>query len=562
MPHKKITKVLLSKGYFPRELPNNFSTSDFGSNINEILPEWERAKVFQILDAGKVPGGRKNKRDSYTYKVDNSELEVISKPKRGYERRNIHITHPVPQSLLSLEMAKNWKSIQNWLSRQTYSIDEIRLSDNFRRGIKQIDFDIHRAKKGHIEAISDWLIKTDISRFYPSIYTHSIPWAAYGKERVKKNLRLYGGSFADRLDALVRACNRNQTIGIPVGPETSRIIAEIISSSIDTEFKSKHRELKDTYVDRLQDDWFVGVDSFETAERVLSSLTAIYRGYGLEINGGKTSVNRVIAETGTRWVSEIAAFISHRSGVVKGPRLREFLALSLRLQGDFPSDPVVSYSLAILESQNIDLLDVELVEAFLLKAAIIAPISMDRICRVVLNLQFKSQRISRQRIGLRFCELAERNMKNGNTYEVMWLLYTLRGLRIPLDSKYICSAVEDSTSSVLSLILLDMDSKKLCARALPKQIWVEKNDADKVLTDNSWLLMYEGIRNGWLTDQKSLMAEPFFSAMLTRNVKFYDQTRNVSSSAKVTNKSLAERRKSALNVIKFMTQLRGLPDDY
>ena len=110
------------------------------------------------------------------------------------------------------------------------------VSDTDSRAIKGINFALHRAKKGYLEATADWLVKTDISRFYPSIYTHSIPWAAYGKERVKAGLDFYKGSFADRLDLLVRSCNRNQTIRLPIGPETSRIIAEIISSRIDSEF--------------------------------------------------------------------------------------------------------------------------------------------------------------------------------------------------------------------------------------------------------------------------------------------------------------------------------------
>ena len=47
--------------------------------------------------------------------------EVISKPKGVRERRDIAITHPIPQSLLVKEIAENWKSIQKWLSKQQYS---------------------------------------------------------------------------------------------------------------------------------------------------------------------------------------------------------------------------------------------------------------------------------------------------------------------------------------------------------------------------------------------------------------------------------------------------------
>jgi hypothetical protein len=57
----KIQKTLLSKGYFPKELPSVFTTDDFGRLSAEILEDWEKAKLFKI-DAkglGKTPAGRK-----------------------------------------------------------------------------------------------------------------------------------------------------------------------------------------------------------------------------------------------------------------------------------------------------------------------------------------------------------------------------------------------------------------------------------------------------------------------------------------------------------------------
>ena len=206
MARTEISRALLSKGYFPKELPPTFTTKDFGAYSDDILDAWEKSGMFSRR-------AHRTNRDSYCYKLTSAEAEVISMPKRGYERRSIHITHPVPQALISYEMSDNWAIIYRWLSRQTFSEDKIQISNSYGRSVKGINFHLHRAKVEHIQAVSDWLVKTDISRFYPSIYTHSIPWAAYGKERVKQNLKRYKGSFADRLDSLLRSCNRDQTIG-------------------------------------------------------------------------------------------------------------------------------------------------------------------------------------------------------------------------------------------------------------------------------------------------------------------------------------------------------------
>ena len=279
---KTILNSLLAKGYFPKELPPVFTTADFGQHSADLLKEWETAELFSIKAAkefGKIGG--KRFRGRYGYKgLAFADPEIISKPKKLYERRNLHITHPIPQALLAREIADHWTQIHRFLSRRLYSEDQIVVSDEYERSIKGINFPLHRAKKGYIEATADWLVRTDISRFYPSIYTHAIPWAAYGKERVKGAIKTYEGSFADRLDVLVRACNRNQTIGIPIGPETSRIIAEIISSRIDSEYAFALRNPQNNNfpdrqgIDRLQDDWVVGAKSLDEAEKFLSVVSS------------------------------------------------------------------------------------------------------------------------------------------------------------------------------------------------------------------------------------------------------------------------------------------------
>lgn len=561
MPYKDRLRAIVAKGYFPRELPPVFTTEDFGCHVSDILNEWLDNKVFLKKSAGKVPGNKSKKSGSFIYAVSDAEIEVISMSKRGYERRNIHITHPVPQALLSFELAKNWKTVQKWLSRQTYSLDEIRVSEKFPRSIKGINFQLHRAKKAYLEATSDWLVKTDISRFYPTIYTHSIPWAAYGKEQVKRNLQLYSGSLADRLDILIRACNRNQTIGIPIGPETSRIIAEVISSRIDSEFHDRMPDIPSESVDRLQDDWFIGVNTLEKAETALSKITVLYREYGLEINGNKTSIDHNIASSKTSWISELGAFLSHRPGPIRSTRLKELLALTLRLQSEFQYEPVVNYVLSILEGQHIESGDIEALESFLLKAAVIAPISMNHICRIILNLQHKTEKVSRQRICKRFLTLAERNLEKGNLYEVIWFVYTLRGLKVPLYSKRISELIEITSSSALALILLDMKSKGLFLSSLPTSEWRRRSNKERVKSDWIWLLAYEGIRHGWIPDSNKVMDEPFFKAMAARNVVFYDPRRNVPRSANIVQVRNRSRRQQLNEMQRMIRDLRGFRFD-
>ena len=70
----------------------------------------------------------------------------------------------------------------------------------------------------------------------PSLYTHSIPWALYGKAASKAALATKSRSrrrFGDKLDAALQCMNHGQTNGIPIGPDTSLVVAELVLSAVD-----------------------------------------------------------------------------------------------------------------------------------------------------------------------------------------------------------------------------------------------------------------------------------------------------------------------------------------
>ncbi len=519
---------------------------------------WLNADLYKLdKKIGKTPLGFQ-KKGGYTYKISATEPELLTKPKKGFERRNLHITHPLPQLLLAKEISENWNVVSKWLCRRKYSSDEIRISQDYERSIKGINFPLHRARVSYLESSSDWLVKTDISRFYPTIYTHSIAWAAYGKEKVKENIGLYKGSLADRLDILVRACNRNQTVGIPIGPETSRIIAEVISSRVDEDFSRRISYIDSEYIDRLQDDWNVGVNSLEEAENVISVINRIYREFGLEINGNKTSIEHILFGRDLDWVSELNSFLSHGKRKLGGARLKEFLSICVSLQTKNPTESVVSYALSVIESQKFDEDSVEYLESFLLKAMVIAPDASDRICRILINLKFKNRNISSKRVSERFLKLAEKNLEKGNVYEAIWQIYTIRGLKRPVFSRTIGELVEGLNSSALSLILLDMQDVGVFLGGLPKDKWEKDISIDQITGSWIWLLAYEGIRHGWLSDNKNVSAHPLFKEMYDRDIVFYDRKRNVKTSISTARKSSKFRWTQILEVIKHNKVARGL----
>lgn len=137
------------------------------------------------------------------------------------------------------------------------------------------------------------LFKFDISKCFDSIYTHSITWALIDKEVVKKNLNDSKKTFGNVFDNLMQKLNYNETNGIVIGPEFSRIFAELILQKIDDNAK---RELekeklfskKDFEIFRYVDDYFVFYNEEPAKEKILTAFRLGLREFKLYLNEAKS----------------------------------------------------------------------------------------------------------------------------------------------------------------------------------------------------------------------------------------------------------------------------------
>lgn len=139
------------------------------------------------------------------------------------------------------------------------------------------------------------LYKFDISKCFDSIYTHSIAWALLNKEIVKDTLPDSDSTFAGVFDRLMQNLNCGETNGIIIGPEFSRIFAELILQQID---KIIYQELKkdgiihkrDYEVFRYVDDYFIFYNDDATKENIHSLFKFELRKYKLFLNDSKTKL--------------------------------------------------------------------------------------------------------------------------------------------------------------------------------------------------------------------------------------------------------------------------------
>ncbi|EJQ8021082.1 RNA-directed DNA polymerase, partial [Vibrio parahaemolyticus] len=132
----------------------------------------------------------------------------------------------------------------------------------------------------------------DISKFFDSIYTHSISWALKSKDFAKESRDK--SDFSSFFDRLMQRSNYNETNGIVIGNEVSRIFAETIMQTIDSELE---KELENNYnlvygkdysIRRYVDDFFIFGKKSSDLELILSRLVAKLRLYKLHLNDAKS----------------------------------------------------------------------------------------------------------------------------------------------------------------------------------------------------------------------------------------------------------------------------------
>jgi hypothetical protein len=137
------------------------------------------------------------------------------------------------------------------------------------------------------------LLKFDISRCFDSIYSHSLPWALSNKKIVKDNLYNNVNTFGGIFDVLMQKMNHNETNGIVIGPEFSRIFAEMILQKIDADIEKelelkKYRFKVDYDIFRYVDDYFLFYSNDLIKEEILSLYELKLKEFNLFFNDSKT----------------------------------------------------------------------------------------------------------------------------------------------------------------------------------------------------------------------------------------------------------------------------------
>lgn len=140
-------------------------------------------------------------------------------------------------------------------------------------------------------------IRTDYKACFDSIYSHTFTWLI-GKDSIDTKNFENNSNIYSAIDRILQNINARRSNGIVVGPEFSRMIAELLLQSIDMAVYNKLINTgvacgQDYNVYRYVDDIFVFAKSEELATRIVEEYSETARKYLLQLNETKLFSSRV-----------------------------------------------------------------------------------------------------------------------------------------------------------------------------------------------------------------------------------------------------------------------------
>lgn len=463
------------------------------------------------------------------YNKFRSRPEQFTIPRYGSARRRVTIPNPINFYRLAATIADGWIEIRDHISKSRITEFRPILDAEGPRSVFKLDFGIIDTRSAEILSDYDFAFKTDITRFYHSIYTHSIAWALYGKGWVKQNrfTTKFKASLGNILDIELRKGQEDQSIGMPIGPDTSRILSEVVAVGLERELQPLLSELDRRSV-RYVDDFVIGFDEGESEDQVAAAIEAAMSHYELDINVTKT---RILGKRGldsVEWVAELRA--CHVSSAVPERQradLERFFALALFYAAENEKEAVLKWAMKRARSFRISDANTSIFFDYMIRLCRKSLSTLPILAQALIEARSTGKNIPMGRVEKFICDVIRVHSPVGHAFEVSWSLFIAKGLRIQLERARLADVFK-LESSLCALILMDLNARGLVSGGIDETTWLPYGTVDGLVSP-MWLLAYEAVRKGWWADGRRAYVEthPLFGPMLRRGVFFYDENRNV-----------------------------------
>ncbi|MFG6535647.1 MULTISPECIES: RNA-directed DNA polymerase [unclassified Sulfitobacter] len=511
----------LGYGFFAPELPPCFNSQQLALNRDYLLQELVKPED-------------QNKKEP-AYLRFRSDKVVFLHPRYKNTDRPHSIINPISFFFISNEISKHYGALRQLERKSKYSLSQSYFDNLGARPIKRPSFGKRDEFTSSASTRFEYIAQTDIRAFYHSISTQSIPLAIHGRQKIKPNqdildLKLFGNVIA----LLSQNAQLGQTIGLPVGPDTSRVIAEVIASAMDVEI-SKKQKIKKEDGSRFVDDYSIGCNSIAEGQKILSTVRQAASVYSLDIGKEKTRVEPTDHMTYVGWKDYL------KSHIVQKPTLEDFnkyfYACNVMSKAQ-PELNIDKYSIQSCRARFVNCdcwpyIQDHLVSTYRRNSSVIEPM-----VEVIISRHLKRKDVDVDSLSAfvngRLPILAEQQ-RHG---EAIWLLYMCISIGIKISAKSLIGFLDDQNACI-AILIMQASEASIVVGKLDLSKW--RNATVEDLEGSMWLYYYEASMQGWLkTDIAS--EHPIYSILSRKDIRFtsfensYMTLEDIIKSRKIENK--------------------------
>lgn len=450
---------------------------------------------------------------------------MLARP--GLMARPLGIPHPHPFFRLADAIASDWTSIDAKIAHASISVTKPTDDPQGRRAVVPAQSMDRTEQRAEMRALARYVLHADVAQCFPSIYTHSLAWAMHGKAHAKAN-RTDQTLLGNRLDKFVRLAQDGQTIGIPVGPDTSLVLAELVLSQVDEQLEALgYRGF------RYIDDYELYFGTYQEAERGMSNLVRALASFELSLNSQKTRIEILPQPLQDEWVSQLRRTDLRSHPAQERSDLTLLFDDAFRLASLNPGKFVVSYALGRLGSRLDDGLPLAsadnwcYLQKLLLQACWAQPTALQKALTLLRWGVDAGFGLDRDLVEQSINGLIVENANLGHGSELAWALWTATSLRLRVRAAA-ARTIEGHDDDLVALTALHLWTRGLLPRGLDVSGWQSRLSPGD-LQGEHWLLAYEAAVKGWLTSTGGdhIVGNPVFTALRSQAVSFYDDLATV-----------------------------------
>ncbi len=489
-------RSILERGYLPKELPACFTSRAF-------------AKAADSLAA--VPPERESTRAT-----------GLSLARPGGLRRRLAITNPFSQLHVARRFAAGWPELEKHFAQSQIGLSRpiegrLRAFQPKTRFSDQIGPRLTRMNRAR------FLLSTDISEFYPSVYTHSLSWALEGKAAAKQRFALgrrQTQTLGDWLDRAIRNGQEGQTKGLPIGPDSSFLAAEIVMSAIDAAVQKRFPRFPRSAM-RFYDDLEYFAATRTEAEEALVAWESELARYELTLNADKTRITEAPISLQAPWFTALAAIrIRTTSETTTANDIISYFDKAFELARQHPKDSVISYAIQRFRKWPFTVTSWRTYARLLLPAVIAEPSSLPHVAYAFARARSAALPISRSRLQETLNDLVRHHAALSHGAEVLWSLWILAESDATLEAEAV-KAVAAMEDNPCLLVLLYLRRRRLVDATADLSLVLQRAEAAGAITSGDWLLAYEATRQKWVSNP-SIRRHRGFAELLNRNIGFFN----------------------------------------